>query len=139
MDLRRTLAVSAICLGYAVFGTVVWSAHRHFGMQARSELAPLVASAATPLKLPAPLLESEVAAPGAPLPVWAATGAEPAPIPPCLCPRKRAGPGLCLPRAIQAVQAAQVAAGGAAGLRTGRPRMPSIATSCPTCVTASSP
>ena len=55
MDLRRTLAVSAICLGYAVFGTVVWSAHRQYGLQARIERAPLVASAEAPLKLPPPL------------------------------------------------------------------------------------
>ena len=63
---RRTVSVSAVCVGYAILASVVWSAHKQFGIQSRIELTPLVATRGVP-KLPPPLLDSEVEVAGSPL------------------------------------------------------------------------
>ena len=48
---RTTLAVSLTSVGYAAFGTIVWSAYDQFGHQSPRDVTPLVVAGAAPVKL----------------------------------------------------------------------------------------
>jgi hypothetical protein len=50
-SVRRTLLWSLICLPYAVFGAVIWTAYDQLGDSLPLDRAPLVAADRTPLKL----------------------------------------------------------------------------------------